>query len=451
MFLEQLSADMKSVNRGSITLQIRCKPAGAYRVLHSADWHLGKMLGEHSREEEHRRFLAFLLDAIREHSVDALLIAGDVFDSANPPQRAVAQYYDFLSALFRQGGCSVILVAGNHDSPAHLEAPRQILKALGAHVIGSLPESPGDALVPLPDAKTPKLVVAAVPFLRDRDLRAGQSGQSAADIKRELVEGIERRYQEVAVSAKPWTDRGVPLLATGHLTVVDSTISDSEREIHVGGLGTIDADSFPAAFDYVALGHLHRPQAAGTRDTVRYAGAPIPLSFSEAGDRKEARVLDFARGKLVGHAPLPIPLTRPLAQICTSRQLLEASLGNFHPPPGELPAWVEVIIEDPVPGDNLYERARQLAEQKGYEVLRVTGKPTATLSGMTVTDVGGVADLLAEPSKVFEHRLEVETSLTEEEREGLRTVFLELLDLHAELQRQNEREKCEHQTLGIAV
>src|SRR5439155_6402407 len=110
---------MKFVKNGVMVSRVPGKPPGAYRVLHTADWHLGKLLGEHSREEEHRRFLAFLLDAIREHSIDALLIAGDVFDSANPPQRAVAQYYDFLSALFRQGGCSVVIVAGNHDSPAH--------------------------------------------------------------------------------------------------------------------------------------------------------------------------------------------------------------------------------------------------------------------------------------------------------------------------------------------
>src|SRR5438874_1538560 len=161
------------------------KPPGGYRVLHSADWHLGKMLGEHSRQEEHQRFFTFLLRAIREQNVDLLVIAGDVFDSANPPQSAVAQYYDFLSALFRQGGCSAVIVAGNHDSPAHLEAPREVLKALGAHVIGSLPQVVEEVLVPLPNADSPQLVVASVPFLRDRDLRTGQSGQSAADIQRE--------------------------------------------------------------------------------------------------------------------------------------------------------------------------------------------------------------------------------------------------------------------------
>ena len=417
------------------------KPAGAYRVLHTADWHLGKTLGEHSREEEHRRFLDFLLAAVPAHSIDAVLIAGDVFDSPNPPQSAVAQYYDFLSALFRQGGCSVVIVAGNHDSPAHLEAPRQILKALGAHVIGSLPQPVTEALVPLPDTKSPQLLVAAVPFLRDRDIRMGQSGQTATDIQRELVGGIKRRYAEVAAAAKPWTDRGVPVLATGHLTVVGSRLSDSEREIHVGGLGAVDADCFPDSFDYVALGHLHRPQAASGRDTVRYAGSPIPLSFSEAADRKEARVVDFAGGDLVSHASLEIPLARALAQILTTRQSLESDLDAFRVPPGELPAWVEVVIEDPLGGENLYDRAQELARDKGYELIRVIGKRFEALSGMTIegpTGAGGIADLLAEPTRVFQHRLEAEPALTDEEREGLRTIFQELLNMHAELQRQSE-------------
>jgi exonuclease SbcD len=417
-------------------IPIPAKPAGAYRVLHTADWHLGKMLGEHSREEEHRRFLDFLLHAIREHSVDLLVIAGDVFDSANPPQTAEAQYYDFLSALYRQGGCSVVVIAGNHDSPAHLEAPRQVLKALGAHVLGALRQSPAETLLPFPNANSPRLIAAAIPFLRDRDLRIGQSGQTAADIQKALVDGIKRRYEEVAATAKPWTDRGVPVLATGHLTIVGSTASESEREIHVGGLGAVGADSFSNVFSYVALGHLHRPQAAAGHETVRYAGSPIPLSLSEAKDVKAVRLLDFGQGKLVSQAELQIPLVRPLAQISTTRQLLDSTLESFKPPPGELSAWVELLIEDPVAGESLFERAQEIGRANGFEVIRVISKPTMTRSaGMTaaeITDADGIADLLAEPTKVFAHRLEAESSLTQQEKESLKAAFLELLNLHAE-------------------
>lgn len=426
---------------GSDTNQAAPKPNNAFRVLHTADWHLGKLLGEHSREEEHRLFLSFLLEAIRQHCVDLLVIAGDVFDSANPPQSAEAQYYDFLSALFQQGGCSAVIVAGNHDSPAHLEAPRQVLKALRAHVIGTLPPSPTATLLPFPDAEAPRLVLAAVPFLRDRDLRTGQSGQTAVEIQRDLVAGIKRRYEEVALAAKPWTERHIPLLVTGHLTVLGSKLSESEREIHVGGLGAVAADCFPRDFAYVALGHLHRPQSPSGHPASHYAGSPIPLSFSEAADQKEVRLLDFAEGRLVNQASLAIPLVRPLAQLCTNRQSLDSDLEAFHPPASPLPPWVEVVIEDPVAGENLYDQVQDLARGKPFEVIRVVGKSSASLQGMIASnpaDMDGVANILAEPAQVFARRLEAEPSLTEDEREGLTTVFHELLDLHAQQERQPE-------------
>lgn len=269
------------------------KPANAYRVLHSADWHLGKMLGDKSREEEHQHFLAFLLDQIDQLSVDALIIAGDIFDSANPPQSAVRQYFNFLSQLLKTGDCAVVIVAGNHDSPAHLEAPSQLLLAMGAHVVGTLPEDCENLLVPLPNADAPQLVVAAMPYLRDRDLRVGQSGQDMGEIQQALIQGIKNRYEEVEKAAQCWKDRGVPVLVTGHLTVAGASTSDSEREIHIGGLGAVSSGCFPASFDYVALGHLHRPQKAGA-EHIRYSGSPLPLSFSEAKDVKEMRLLDFA-------------------------------------------------------------------------------------------------------------------------------------------------------------
>ena len=408
-----------------------------FRVLHTSDWHLGKMLGEHSREEEHRRFLSFLLERIRELSVQALIIAGDVFDSANPPQSAVAQYYDFLSALHRQGGCSVIVIAGNHDSPAHLDAPRQVLKALGAHVLGALPTVLDNLLVVLPSPEAPQLVVAAVPFLRDRDLRIGQSGQGATEIQRELVQGITRRYLEVAEVAQAWAQKGIAVLATGHLTVVGCSVSESEREVHVGGLGAVGSDCFPDTFSYVALGHLHRPQNAGKREIVRYAGSPIPLSFSEATDKKEMRLLEFIGGKLVQQSALEIPLSRQLTQIRCKRDSFETSLKAFQVTASPLPAWVEVLVEDPAPGENLYDLARGFAEGRGYEVIRVVTQRTTPLAGTGAGEdpSAGIEDLLSDPARVFEHRLAVETSLLEEERVALTTVFKELCNLHQEQQR----------------
>lgn len=412
---------------------------GAFRVLHTSDWHLGKMLVERSREEEHQRFLDFLLAQVRELAVDVLIVAGDLFDTANPPQSAAAQYYNFLSALSRQSPCQVVIVAGNHDSPAQLEAPRLVLKALGAHVLGALPEAPADSLVVLPSRAAPRLVVAAVPFLRDRDLRTGQPGQSAAAITRELAQGIRRRYDEAALAAQCWRDQGLPVLATGHLAVTGCSVSESERDIHVGGLGAVGWDCFPPAFSYVALGHLHRPQAAGNHPAIRYSGSPLPLSFGEAGDKKELRLLDFMGGGLARQAAVDIPRPRTLVQIRCRRASLEAALNDFQPPGGDLKAWVEVVVEDPVAGENLYDQARKIAQGKAYEVVRVGSARTTQPDKIGVNDEADFEDiegLLGNPQKIFEHRLAGENALGEPERAALRIAFQELCALHQERQRQ---------------
>ncbi|MEI7590509.1 MAG: exonuclease subunit SbcD, partial [Deltaproteobacteria bacterium] len=202
------------------------------------------MLNEQSREEEHSLFLDWLIKAASEHVVDAIVVAGDIFDSANPPQSAQALYYNFVSALFKLGGCSLV---------------------------GLMAEKPADRLLLLPSSENPRVAIALIPFLRDRDLRTGKAGESATEIQRQLVEGIRTRYEETAALLDAAVGN-YQAIATGHLTVAGSKSSDAERDIHIGGLGAVGSDAFPARFGYVALGHLHRPQAAGGASRVRYSG-----------------------------------------------------------------------------------------------------------------------------------------------------------------------------------
>jgi len=417
------------------------KPANAYRVLHSADWHLGKMLGDKSREEEHQHFLTFLLDQIDQLSVDALIIAGDIFDSANPPQSAMKQYYNFLSELLQKKTCAVVMVAGNHDSPANLEAPRDLLRALGAHVVGTLPGECEELLVPLPNADVPQLVVAAMPYLRDRDLRVGQSGQDMRGIQQALIQGIKDRYEEIEKAAQCWKDCGVPVLVTGHLTVAGASKSESEREIHIGGLGAVESGCFPESFDYVALGHLHRPQMAGT-EHIRYSGSPLPLSFSEANDEKEMRLLDFAEGKLISQSALLIPFTRRLMQLHCTRDTLETAMKDFAPAECTLPAWVEVTVKDAAPGDNLFETVQELARERKFEVIAVNRGPNVFTGSMSSGEEGcaDVEKQLEDPKVVFAHRLEADERYTDEERKALEAAFAQLCELHAERERSGMEE-----------
>lgn len=408
------------------------KTPDCYRLLHTADWHLGKMLNDQSRDEEHSQFLAWLLLAVKEHEVDAIVLAGDVFDSANPPQSAQALYYNFVSELFKQGGAALVVVAGNHDSAALLEAPKKALRALNVHVVGLMAETPAERVLLLPSQKNPLVAVAMIPFLRDRDLRTGKAGESATEIQRQLVEGIRARYEETAACLDAVANH-CPAIATGHLTVAGSMSSDAEREIHIGGLGEVGSDAFPARFGYVALGHLHRPQVAGGDARVRYSGSPFPLSFSEVQDSKEVRILDIeAVG--ISHQSLPVPRFRPLHQIRSTTAELEADISKFEPQSGSLEAWVEVVVSDASFQDDLNSRVQELVGSRNFKVLKVLRGGLVGVTGLGAedrTDEEAIDSLLENPLNVFDHLLAQKTGLSPEELEQLRTAFSELLDKRA--------------------
>ncbi len=406
------------------------KADGCFRVLHTADWHLGKTLCDHDRAPEHGAFLDFLLRTIEEEKVDALVVAGDVFDSANPPQAAERLYFDFIARLHALGHCTVVITAGNHDSPTHLEAPRQILRALNVHVAGVHDsEDHGKALIPLPSAAAPQVVVAAVPFLRDRDLRTGILGQSADEIQQDLHRGLHACYTAVAVAAAHWRERGVPVLATGHLTMLGGAVSSSERAIHIGGLGTIGPDLFDESFCYGALGHLHRPQAVGGQERLRYSGSPVALSFGEAADHKEIRLLDFHGGALVENARVSLTAPRQLARLRVPRADLESCLLAFQPAPGPLPPWLEIVVENPLTGEDLYAVVQAVARDHPCRVLSVTPAEAGGSIGLTLDSEAAereAEDLLADPKNVFARRLDQETDLAPADRDALETAFGEL-------------------------
>jgi len=409
------------------------KPKDSFRILHTADWHLGKLLNDQSRDEEHRRFLDWLLNVVKEQEVDAIVLAGDVFDTANPPQSALARYYDFVSGLYQQGNCALVAIAGNHDSAAQLEAPKQALQALRTHIVGFLAEVPEERILCLPSKENPRVAIAMLPFLRDRDLRVGKAGEGADEIRAQVVAGIKNCYEETAGAA---ADIDCPVIATGHLTVIGASTSDSERDIHIGGLGAVTSDSFPDVFSYVALGHLHRPQATDSAERVRYAGSPIPLSFSEASDVKEVRILDVTKEGIVQNG-LPIPISRKLEQIRTTTSELEQALGQFNPETGDLRSWVEVVVEDATLEDDLIGRVTKLTENRGFDVLKVMRGRSGAITGMTIgeaTDDEAIESLLDNPSHVFEHLLGKHEQLDANEIEELKTTFAVLMDLDAQSQ-----------------
>ena len=270
------------------------------RVLHTSDWHLGHTLrGEVTREHEHALFLAWLLARCVEQRADAMVITGDVFDSATPPASAERMWFEFLAAARR--ACPVmdiIAIAGNHDSPARLGAASAVLRELGVHVLGGLPRTAEGAidlervLIPIAGGRG---LVAAVPFLRPVDLPP------------DLADPLEAIYAEVVAGARDRRSSGQALIVTGHLYVAGADAAYlSERRVSIGGVESAPLRLFPVDIDYVALGHIHRAQRVG-RDTIRYAGAPISLALDEASYRHSIAAIDFVDGRVAEIRQLVVP------------------------------------------------------------------------------------------------------------------------------------------------
>jgi len=391
-------------------------------ILHTADWHLGARLVDHDRSAEHQCFLDWLLTYLREHAVDLLIVAGDVFDSANPPQTALTQYYRFLAILFSTTSCRVLIIGGNHDSAATLNAPRELLHSLRITVHGSPPADPAEALLEFPDA-----VICAVPFLRERDVRTATAGQTHDEVVAAVREGIRAHYHQVLEAALPLA-AGRAIIATGHLTAIGVTGASSERQIHIGNLAAVGADCFEG-FDYTALGHIHRPQNVGGRAHIRYSGSPIYLSFDETANSKQVLLLTVIAGAPPAITTVPLPVWRSLLCLkCPSEAVMHTLRGaKDGAPPGSFPPWVELTVTDPLHPAELALMVREASEAAGVAVLKII-RPAAT-SAASGNILAGRHLHETTPSEVFSEKLRrLRIPPENPEHQELTGTFLELLN-----------------------
>ncbi|MGZ0080034.1 exonuclease SbcCD subunit D C-terminal domain-containing protein [Methylomonas sp. YC3] len=288
------------------------------RILHTADWHLGHQLHGVSRHFEHQQFLNWLLDALIQNEADVLIVAGDIFDSANPPAAAQAQLYDFLvKARTSLPGLSIILVGGNHDSASRLDAPEPILNALGVHVVGGLTrDEDGDIdwarlLVPLTNsAGEIRAWCGAMPFLRNADLPTNN------DESDPLIFGMKSLYAELVDQLSQKAGQDGRMILTGHCYMVNGAVSElSERKILGGNQHALPLELFPENIAYVALGHLHLAQQVGGNQHIRYSGSPIPLSFDESDYNHQVLQVDIKVDQLAEISALKIPRSLDLLRI----------------------------------------------------------------------------------------------------------------------------------------
>lgn len=359
------------------------------RLLHTSDWHLGHTLYDVSREAEHAAFLDWLLETLESQAVDALLVAGDIFDTANPSAEAQAAWYQFVArARRRRPRLDVVVVGGNHDSAARLDAPDPLFAALGVRVVGGLPRAKGELdlerlLVPVHDARgRVGAWVAAVPYLRPSDLPP--VGADAGD---RLVEGVRAIYTEVLEAARRRKQPGQALVAMGHCYMTGSELSVlSERKILGGNQHALPVDLFPEDLAYAALGHLHKAQRVGGREGVRYSGSPLPLSLSEAHYRHQVLVVDL-EGETLGQVrPLSVPRTTDMVRVPAKDAVpLEEVLERLAALPGwdaGAPDWtrpyLEVCVALPRPEPALRHKVEKALEGKAARLVKLTPAYTGT-------------------------------------------------------------------------
>ena len=385
------------------------------RLLHTSDWHLGQTLHTFERGYEHQCFLDWLLDTLVHERVDALLIAGDIFDNSNPSAASQRQLYRFLQqARVRAPQLDIVVIAGNHDSPGRLEAPGPLLEAHGTIVIGNVArKDDGEIdldrlLVPLHGSDgTVQAWVLAIPFLRPGDVpRVAQPADGSAPID-PYLHGITQLYRQAHALAQAQREPGQAIVAMGHCHMIDGTASlESERRIVIGGTEALPAAMFDDAIAYAALGHLHLAQRVGKQEHLRYSGSPLPLSFAEVGYTHQVVLVDLADGRATAITPLPVPRAVPLLRIPATPAPLKdvlAALVALDLP--DLPVHarpfleVRVLLDAPEPS----LRAQVEAALEGKPVRLAKIEPTRKASKQQEADAVLTLDQLAQmqPDDIF--------------------------------------------------
>ena len=406
------------------------------KLIHTADWHLGQTFYEYDRRDEHAAFFAWLRKQIATHQPDLLLVAGDIYDSANPSAESQRTLYDLLVNVTKENPqMQVIITAGNHDSGARLEAPNALLESLNITVRGTIRRNAegkidlDHLIIPIEGGGA----CLAVPYLRQGDYPKEQTSPDEATAAYEPDSEMDSfpegsifaqpiaAYQTPPPPAEPTTadstqpteatdapdtsteeptrrphDRGVqrlydalyaravecgyaPIIAMGHLQASGAMVSDNDHPEHaiIGGLEAVSPDAFDEGITYTALGHLHRAQRVGGRTTVRYSGAPLPMTFAERNNTQGVMVatidttaphstalewLTFDTPRKLLRLPAePQPINEVLAALTT----LPDGTPNAHSP------YLEVRVAISQPEPSLRHQIDNILKHKAVRLARL--------------------------------------------------------------------------------
>jgi len=395
------------------------------KILHTSDWHLGQHFMMKSREAEHHAFLSWLIEVVRSQTIDAVIVAGDIFDSASPPSYARKLYSDFIVNLQRAGCTQLIIVSGNHDSVAVLNESKSLLNALNVSVLAGLHTDLHEHLVSVKDKQDNEAIICALPFLRATDVMSSQAGSSASEKQMSLQQGIANTYQDIyqlALSQKksPHT----PILATGHLTALGCSVSESVRDIYIGTLTAFPAQQFPE-FDYIALGHLHRAQKVMKSEHIRYSGSPIALSFDEVKHAKCIIIAEFSEGDnatcALTTSELTIPSFQSLAVVKGELSEVKASLMSLVA--SDQSIWVEVKIKESIYRSDVQAQLNELVADSAVQILKISMAKIDENSQLQAEQVETLDQL--KPADLFQYRLDCPDTehISAEQKRELQLLF----------------------------
>ncbi|AOR64377.1 exonuclease subunit SbcD [Pectobacterium wasabiae] len=398
------------------------------RIIHTADWHLGQYFYTKSRAAEHQAFLHWLITQVDQHQVDAIIVAGDIFDNGSPPSYAREMYYSFVVELQRTG-CQLIVLGGNHDSVSVLNESRDLLACLNTRVIACASDDLAQQVLLLENRQQqPGALLCAIPYLRPRDVLTSKAGQSGDEKQLALQEAITAHYQQcyqLACQKRDALGLPLPIIATGHLTTIGATASESVRDIYIGTLDAFPAQAFPPA-DYIALGHIHRPQRVTKSDHIRYSGSPIPLSFDELGSEKSVCLVSFIPDAPPKIDTLPIPVTQPMQLIKGSLSDIEQQLATFQNYLGDKPMWLDIELSTQDYLSDMQKRIQAMTEHLPVEVLLLRRTREQRLQAITRQDKETLNELSVHD--VFERRLATEKDMEDGRQQRVRTLFNQVIN-----------------------
>jgi exonuclease SbcD len=386
------------------------------KLLHTSDWHLGQSFFTKSRKDEHQAFINWLLMQVEQQQVDAVIIAGDIFDTGTPPSYAREMYNQFVVDM-QQLNCVLVVLGGNHDSVSTLNESKQILACLNTFVVASTGISIDEQVFTIPDKLgQPGAILCAVPFIRARDVLQSTAGETGLQKRQALGDAIKQHYQTLyqiaLLKQKEQKANGlnIPIIATGHLTALGVSQSESVRDIYIGTLDGFAADGFPPA-DYIALGHIHKPQIVAKSEHIRYCGSPIPLSFDELGTQKQVMLVEFSGAQRTSLQPIPIPIFQPMLVIKGDLAKIEKALQQLNADikvdTAAQPAWLCLEVDTQDYLSDLQQRIQTLTQGLNVEVLQLRRTRNQRRQLLSQMQSETLAELT--PEDVFEKRLAMET------------------------------------------